>query len=310
MRVSAVPGEAFAIRHLLERASPFLYIVPALAVFTLFTLYPIVANVGISFLHYSFSGMSFAGLANYRTLVSDPVFWQSVGNSLLWVVGTLAAQLTLGYLLAWLIEEFVPLGRGFFRTIFFLPMVITPSVISIVFSTIYSPDYGLLYGTWEHFLPNVAFPGFLSAPSLVTWSLILVNVWQWTGFFVLLYVAGLGQISSDIREAARLDGAKPGAVSRFVYLPMLRPTHLTLLLLGTIQALQQFPLVYLITNGGPDNASQIMGTYVFQQGFIYNNLGYASTVAVSLFVLALGLAVLELRVVGGRFEIGGQAVER
>lgn len=286
------------------------YLVPALAVFTAFTLYPILGNFWISLFHDSFAGLSFAGFAHYQALATDGVFWQSVENSLLWVVGTLFFQFGLGYLIAWLIEEFLPLGKGLFRTLFFIPMVITPSVIAIVFTTILAPDYGLLSGVWQKVLPSVTFPAFLAQPSTVTWVLIAINVWQWTGFFVLLYVAGLGQIGSDIREAARLDGARPGAISRLIYLPMLRPTHLTLLLLGTIQALQQFPLVYLITSGGPDNASQIMGTYIFQQGFLYNHLGYASTIAVMLFILALGLAVLELTVSGGRFEIGGQGVQK
>ena len=286
------------------------YIVPALAVFTAFTLYPILGNFWISLFHDSFAGLTFAGLSHYKALLTDGVFWQSLENSLVWVLGTLFFQFVLGYLLAWLIEEFLPVGKGLFRTLFFIPLVITPSVIAIVFTTILAPNYGLLSGVWQQLLPSIPFPALLGQLSTVTGTLIAINVWQWTGFFVLLYVAGLGQIGADIREAARLDGAGRGAMSRHIYLPMLRPTHLTLLLLGTIQALQQFPLVYLITSGGPDNASQILGTYIFQQGFIFNHLGYASTVAVALFLVALGLAVLELTLSGGRFEIGGQGVQK
>ncbi len=291
------------------RFSGLVYVVPAVAVFGLFTAFPLVENVLWSFYHVTLTGKDFIGTAHYRQLGSDPVFQTALVNSLLWIVLTIAAQMTLGYGLALLVEDHLVFGRGFFRTLFFVPMVITPSIISIVFTTLYAPSYGAVYGLWEALLPNLPFPGLLSDPNLVTFTLIGVNVWQWTGFFFLLYVAGLSQIPVEVREAARVDGAGFVPLSTRVYLPMLRPTHLTLLLLGTVQALQQFPLVYLITGGGPDNASQILGTDIFQEGFILNHLGYASTIATVLLILALVLVVLQLRLFGGRFTVSQRTLE-
>lgn len=291
------------------RSAALLYIIPALAVFGLFTAFPLVENVVWSFYHVTLTGKHFIGTQHFRQLATDPVFQTALFNSLLWIVLTLAGQMVLGYWLALLVEEYLVFGRGFFRTLFFVPMVITPSIISIVFTTLYAPSYGAFYGLWEKLVPQLAFPGLLSDPNLVTLTLIGVNVWQWTGFFFLLYVAGLSQIPVEVREAARVDGAGFLPLSTRVYLPMLRPTHLTLLLLGTVQALQQFPLVYLITGGGPDNASQILGTDIFQEGFILNHLGYASTIATVLLILALVLVALQLRVFGGRFTVSQRTLE-
>jgi len=274
-----------------------------------FTLYPVLGNLWLSFFHYTFSGATFLGLAQYGTLIQDPVFWLSLENTLLWVGGTLVAQFAIGYALAVLIEDHTPIGVQVFRTLFFLPMVITPTVIALVFNALLSPDYGGVLGVWLHVLPGVPFPILFGNPNLATVSVIAVSVWQSTGFFILLYIAGLSQIPQEIREAASLDGVTVVGLNRYVYVPMLRPTHITLLLLGTIQALQQFALIYLITDMGPANATQILGTYVFQQGFIFNNLGYAAALAIVLFVVSLTLVLVELKLVGGRFTIGGARVE-
>ncbi len=287
----------------------FWYIVPALVVLSAFTLYPVFGNLWLSFYRYTFAGATFLGLAQYGALSRDPVFWLSLENSLFWVVGTLVAQFAIGYVLAVLIEDHLPVGVQVFRTLFFLPMVITPTVIALVFNALLSPDYGGVYGVWLHVLPGVPFPTIFGNPNVATPAVIAVSVWQSTGFFMLLYVAGLSQIPQETREAAYLDGATTWGLNRYVYIPMLRPTHVTLLLLGTIQALQQFALIYLITDMGPANATQILGTYVFHQGFILNNLGYAAAVSIVLFVLSLVLVLVELKLAGGRFTIGGARVE-
>lgn len=275
------------------------YVLPALVMFGVFTAYPLVDNVVWSLYHVTLTGKHFVGLTHYAALFQDPVFAQAFKNSLLWIIGTLVLEMFFGYLLALLIEEYLILGRGFFRTLFFIPMVVTPTIISIVFSTLYAPNYGAIAGLWQSLFPGAGYPGFLSDPNLVNYTLIGINAWQWTGFFVLLYVAGLSQIPLEVREAALVDGATFYPYSARILLPMLRPTHITLIVLGTVQALQQFPLVYLITGGGPDNASQILGTDIFQEGFVLNHLGYGATIATVLLALALVLVLLQIRLLGG-----------
>ena len=265
------------------------YVLPALALFLLFELYPILANLWASVSH-PHGGPT---LTRYAAAASDPVFWIAVRNSVIWVVVSIAAEIAIGFPLAVLIELGVPRGQSWFRTLLFLPMVVTPSVIALVFTTIYAPDYGLLYGVFQSLGLGGSFPAILGDPTLATYGIIAVNVWQWCGFFVLMYCVGIAQLDPEILDAAAIDGAVGFARVRYVIWPMLRATHVSLIVLGTIQALQQFPLIYLMTQGGPANASQTLATYIFQTGFDENRMGFASTVAVVLFVLALALVAVE-----------------
>lgn len=125
-----------------------------------------------------------------------------------------------------------------------------------------------------------------------------MNVWQWCGFFVLLYCVGIAQVDSELLAAAAIDGATGFARVRYVVWPLVRSTHVSLIVLGTIQALQQFPLIWLMTQGGPANASQTLATYIFQTGFVENEMPYASAVAVVLFALALIFVAVEYALTG------------
>jgi multiple sugar transport system permease protein/raffinose/stachyose/melibiose transport system permease protein len=279
-----------------------LYVLPALALFGLFELYPIIANIVSSLqgLHGQIS------TRQYATAVADPVFWVAVRNSVVWVVLSIAAEIAIGFPLALLIELYIGRARPVFRTVLFLPMVVTPSVIALVFTTIYAPDYGLLFGVFSSLGLADSFPAILGSPDWATIGLIAVNVWQWCGFFVLMYCVGIAQIDTELLDAAAIDGARGLARIRYVIWPLLRSTHVSLIVLGTIQALQQFPLIYLMTEGGPANASQTLATYIFQTGFSENRMGYASAIAVVLFLLALVLVALEYALAGGGLRLGGE----
>jgi ABC-type sugar transport system permease subunit len=270
-------------------AQGWLYLIPAVLFFALFIAYPLVANL-IGSLQGHRGGFA---LQNYQNLFRDPIFWTALKNSLIWVVLTLAIQMVLGFVLALLIEAYLVKGRALFRTLLFLPMVITPSVIAIVFTTLYAPDYGLLYGIFARLGLANAFPALLGTPNTATLALILVNAWQWTGFFVLLYSVGIAQVDRELLDAAEIDGIRGFGRIRYLFLPLVRPTHITLLVLGTLQALQQFPLIYLMTQGGPANSSQVLATYIFQVGFVENDMRYASAISIVLFAVAVILVAAE-----------------
>lgn len=272
-----------------SQAEAWLYVLPALLLFLLFELYPILANLWTSVA----LPKGGASLDRYAEAAGDPIFWLALRNSVIWVVVSIAAEIAIGFPLAVLIELGIPRARAWFRTLLFLPMVITPSVIALVFTTIYAPDYGLLYGLFHSLGLGGSFPAILGEPALATYGIIAVNVWQWCGFFVLMYCVGIAQLDREILDAAAIDGATGFARVRHVIWPMLRATHVSLIVLGTVQALQQFPLIYLMTQGGPANASQTLATYIFQTGFDENRMGYASMVAVVLFALALALIAVE-----------------
>ena len=285
-RVGARPVEAW------------LYVVPALLLFGAFELYPILANIIASFE----SDQGHASAVQYAAAAADPVFWTALRNSVLWVVVSTLLEIAIGFPLALLIEFYIGRGRPLFRTILFLPMVVTPSVIALVSTTIYAPDYGLLSGLFSALGLGDYFPAVLGSQDWATLAVIVVNVWQWCGFFVLLYCVGLAQIDADLLAAAAIDGAEGLARIRHVIWPLLRSTHVSLLVIGTIQALQQFPLIYLMTEGGPADSTQTLATLIFKTGFDENRMSYASAVAVVLFVLALVLVGLEYALAAGRLS--------
>jgi ABC-type sugar transport system permease subunit len=267
------------------------YVLPGLAVFAVFIAYPITANIVASL----FGPHGDATLANYRQASGDAVFWTAMRNSAVWVVLCVVFEAAIGFVLALAIEMYIPRGRVAFRTLLFLPMVITPSVIALVFSTIYAPDYGLLFGMFDSVGLGGHFPAILGDPATATYGVIAVNVWQWSGFFVLMYCVGLTQIDRELLAAAAIDGAVGFARVRYVIWPLLYPVTTSLVVLGTIQALQQFPLIFLMTEGGPADSTQTLATYIFQTGFVLNEMHYASAVAVVLFVLSLALIVVQYR---------------
>jgi raffinose/stachyose/melibiose transport system permease protein len=278
-------------RRALGRGTAWLYVLPALLMFTVFIVYPIVANIAASFV----DAHGNATAANYQQAASDPVFWTALRNSVIWVVLSVALETTIGFALALAIELYIQRSRVIFRTLLFLPMVITPSVVALVFTTIYAPDYGLIYGLFNSLGLGASFPAILGDPATATVGVILVNVWQWCGFFVLMYCVGLAQVDRELLAAAEIDGATGFTLVRYVVWPLLRPTTTSLVVLGTIQALQQFPLIFLMTEGGPANATQTLATYIFQTGFTLNEMHYASAVAVVLFLLSLGMIILQYR---------------
>ena len=297
----AVPGRRGAVLGA-GRLEAALYVLPAAALFAIFIAEPILANLVSS----AIAPHGRVGFANYTAAAADPVFATAIENSLLWVVVSLAFEIAIGFALALLIELSLPRGRAVFRTLLFLPMVITPSVIALVFNTFYASDYGLLYGAFRAVGLADAFPSLLGAPATASLAIIAVNVWQWSGFFVLMYCVGIAAIDRELLDAAAIDGARGWRRVRHILWPLCRGTTVALVVLGTIQALQQFPLIYLMTEGGPADSSQTLATYIFQTGFVEGRMHYASAIAVVLFLLALVLVAAEYRLAGGGFSLSGK----
>ena len=284
------------------------FLLPALALFAVFVCYPAfyIFYAGL----FEWDGINegtFIGLGNFHQIFTeDTPFWISMRNALYWAPLTIAIQMVLGFLVAFLLEirtRLVPL----FRALFYLPAIVSPVVIGIVWQRIYNPFGGLLsdvgLATGLRFL---AFP-FLANTDTAIFAVIVVNIWQWMGFSMLMYIAGMKGISKEVLEAARLDGISTRQTAVHVVWPMLRHVHLTLILLGVIGTLQTFPLIYIMTKGGPNHATEMLPNYIFQQGFILQNMGYASALSVVLLILSLGLSIFQVKALGARFSFGGSA---
>lgn len=281
------------------------FMAPAMSLFFVFVLYSIFYILAASL--YDWDGINeavFVGLGNYIELFTDDrTFGLTLRNSFLWTFLTIFPQMFLGFLLAFILTSGIPF-QNIFRIIFFTPAIISPVVLGIVWQRIYNPFGGLLADIGIEIGASFLRQPYLADPKIAIYSTIAVNVWQWTGFSMLMYVAGLQSLSQEVLQAAEVDGAGKWQQIRFVIWPMLRHVHLTLILLGVIGTLQTFALVYMLTRGGPNHATEMLPTYIFQQAFKLQSMGYASALAVVLLVIALGASIFQVSALGSRFTLG------
>ncbi len=278
---------------------------PAMILFVVFVLYPIFYIFAASM--YDWDGINqavYVGLQNFvEMFTNDRSFGLAIRNSVLWTFLTIFPQMFLGFLLASILTSGIPF-QNIFRIIFFMPAIISPVVLGIVWQRIYAPYGGLLADLGRAIGAPFLVQPFIADPKIAIYSTIAINVWQWTGFSMLMYVAGLQGLSEEVLSAAEVDGANIAQRIRYVIWPMLRHVHLTLILLGVIGTLQTFALVFVLTRGGPNHATEMLPTYIFLKAFTLQSMGYASAVAVVLLVIALSASIFQVRVLGSRFTIG------
>lgn len=282
------------------RAIGYLYVLPALAVYGLFLLYPFGQAVGLSFLHWDgLTRATSAGLDNYTSLLTDPTLRAPFAHALVLLVFYAALPVVIGLLLAATMSRIRVRGLTFFRTVLFLPQVLAMVVVGVAWRSILAPD-GLLNDS----LRAVGLDG-LARPWLGddTWALPAVGVvgtWVMTGLCMVLFLAGAQRVPRELYEAARLDGA--GAVREFfaVTLPALRGEIAVALTLTIIAGLRNFDLIYITTGGGPGNATSVPAYEVYHRAFELNEVGSAAAIGVALTVLIFALTVTVSRLVEGR----------
>ncbi len=276
----------------------YLFILPSVLFFLFYILYPIGFVGWSSFFSWStLKNMTFVGMENYIRIFQDKVFLTTMRNSLFWIITTVPIQAGVGFFLAYIIEEQLQKGRGIFRTVFFLPVVTSVVVVAIVWGKMLQPYQGII----THYLSVLGIGGqvnILGMPNTAIFGCIMANIWEWTGWSMIMYVAGMSQISEDMKEAAKIDGATRWKEIIYIYIPSLASTHKSLLMLGIIGSLQTFGLIYTMTGGGPNHASEMPGTYIFQSGFTNQQMGYASALSVVILLFALVLTVFQVKGLG------------
>ncbi|MBF1000420.1 MAG: sugar ABC transporter permease [Lachnospiraceae bacterium] len=281
----------------------YLFIFPSMFFFCLYILYPVFFVVKNGLYEWStLSNMKLVGLANFSKLLSDHVFWQAIKNSFIWIITTVPIQAILGFLLGFAIEERIRTSgklRGtFYRTLYFIPVVTSVTVVAIIFSKIFQPYQGIIgyyLSKWFGMAPTINILGH-EKTALV--GPILANIWEWTGWSMIMYIGGLSQIPIEIVESAKIDGAGTMRQMIHVYLPMLTPVHKSLLMLGVIGSLQTYALVNVMTNGGPNHATEMPGTYIFLKGFKEAQMGYACAVSVAVLLFALMITFIQVKFLG------------
>ncbi len=236
----------------------------------------------------------FIGLANYgKILLGDARFREAVARTIWFTVVAVAAETLLGVAMALLFNrEFW--GRGLLRTLAILPMVATPTAIALVFVMMYHPTLGVA----NYLVSVVGLSPFRWTYSSQTalYALALVDVWQWTPLIMLITLAGLASLPREPYEAAHLDGASPRQAFWHITLPLLRPALVVAILFRAIDALKTFDIIFVMTQGGPANATETINLLLFNQAFSYFNMGYASSMAVALFALVMGASLILIKV--------------
>lgn len=284
-------------RRAQDRMTIFLFLLPAFVFFLLFIIYPIIRAGYFSFFNWNGLGpaSNYIGLNNYKQILSDQVFLKGIGNCLLIVVLSLAVQLPLALMLAIMVGRDLP-GRAFFRTIFFLPYVISEVITAIIWMSLFSPDpdRGFINALLI-LIPGVQPQNFLGDMNQVMACIFIVLTWKYFGLHMLLYMAGLQNIPKEIEEAAMMDGASRWQTIRNVTIPLLGSTIRTTIQLSVLGSLTQFNLVWIMTTGGPANASEVMATYMYRYSFIRFQLGYGSAVALVMLAICLIFSVMFLR---------------
>ncbi len=279
-----------------ERRPQWFLATPAVIVMVTLMVYPLGYTIWMGFHEWFASSIvppKFVGLDNYvRILSADPRFWNAFWLTFYFTFLAITVQTFLGVSIALIFNrEFV--GKGFARTLFLFPMVATPVAIALVWMMMFNPVLGVM----RFFMDIVGLPPlqWVSDRNLVIPSLVLVDTWQWTPLITLMTLAGLSALPTEPFEAAVIDGASPWQILRFVTLPLLRPVIVVAVLFRTIDALKTFDIIYVMTQGGPAFASETLNIYVFQNGFNYFHLGYASSLLIVLFIIVMSASILLIR---------------
>lgn len=267
------------------------FLVPATLVYVLTVIYPALRVIQYGFFNWQTGGpLKWAGLSNYTAMFHDPVFVGSVEHTAELLVGAMVIQIPLGFLFALLIFKRYP-GHGLYRTVYFIPVVLSTVVIGELWTEVYATPYGLLNGVIRLLHLGNGAQSWLGNPKTALWSVIVVVGWQYVGLYVLIFLSAMQAIPRALFEAAALDGAVGWAQTRRLTIPVLLDTFKLAFILLVTGSVQYFNLIWVMTQGGPANASQVIASYMFIQAFTNNQLGYASAVATFMLLSSLVLAI-------------------
>ena len=283
-------------RKFRDNLTIFLFLLPAITLFLLFVVYPILQSVYYSLFNWKGFGpaVDFVGLENYKNILSDMVFLKALKNGLLIVLFSLVFQLPLSLLLAVLVGRDLP-GRVFFRTVFFMPYVLSEVITALMWLFIYNPDPELGFINAAVVFFGGEAQTWLASTDLVMPAIFVALTWKYFGFHMLLYLTGLQNIPQEVEEAGRIDGANTFQNFFYITLPLLASTIRTSVYLSVLGSIQQFILVWIMTKGEPCNASETLATYMYRFGFVRFQLGYGAALGIYMFVLCLTFSIIYQR---------------
>jgi cellobiose transport system permease protein len=298
---TAIPAEKPPNKY--RQALPqYAAVAPFFVLFAIFGAFPVLFSIWISFHSWDGIGpMTWVGLEQYRYLLSDATFWQTIGNTLIiWVLSTVP-MLLLALVIANALHNATRL-RTFYRIAYFIPNVTSVVAITLVFGSIFSNNFGLLNAFLQSI--GVGQVEWLTSPWGIKIAIATIVTWRWVGYNAIIYLAGLQAISADVYEAAKVDGASPRQTFWRITVPMMRPVILFTAVTSTIGGLQIFTesrVLFGDTNniGGPGDAGLTIVSYLYQSAFIKNQFGYGAAIGWALFILIVLFSIINWRLIGG-----------
>ncbi|MEI0798941.1 sugar ABC transporter permease [Brachyspira intermedia] len=275
-----------------KNITPWIFLAPALFFIAVFSIYPLFETIVLSFMKQSRGVLTFAGIENYKRLFSDQYFFISLKNSLIYLIIQVPIMTILSILLAIILHRGITKLKSMYRTAFFVPFIVESVAYSLIFVLLFQ----------ERGVVNFLFSIFNIGPIMwltQTWParivIMLIITWRWTGYNMVIILAGLQTIPEDYYEASRIDGANAFQQFFYITIPMLKPVILFSTILSTIGTLNLFTEAYLLTNGGPNNSTITLGLYIYRQAFQSLNLTYAATISVAILVIVGVLSRLQMK---------------
>ena len=273
-------------------------ILPTLIVFFIFTVYPFFNAFYISLTRWDgFRDPIFIGLDNFLRLPADKTLWMTLRNNLVFMIFTCTFKVILGFITALFLKEKFK-GVAAFRAIFFMPVIMSFVAIGILWKYIFNPNYGLINSAL--FAMGLSNPGapvtWLGDPNLAMMCVIIVDIWRWTGYHTVLFLAGLQTIPNELYEASMVDGANEWRKMRFITIPRMKGMFMTNLIFCLTGALSVFDLIYTMTTGGPYNRTKVIAIYTYEISFgSKNQFGYATSINIMMFAIVLIITSIMIR---------------
>lgn len=276
-----------------------LFMLPALAFVILFIYYPIIQNFFYSM--YRWSSFSkekiFVGLDYYKRLFMDPIFYTALKNNILYAIISIVFQVGLGMILAAILEEKIMRRyQTFFRTIYFIPSVISITVVGLLFQLVYNPNIGLLNAFLKIARLGALAHDWLGQSSTAMYAVIATSQWQYVGYIMLLFLVAIQKIPEELYESAMIDGANAFQKFMHVTIPQIKETILVSSIITVIGAFKVFDEVYVMTAGGPGRSTEVLASYLYRTGFRNDEMGYAAAIATMIFLITFVVTLIQLKI--------------
>jgi multiple sugar transport system permease protein len=265
--------------------TPLFMVIPTVAFILAISIYPLLNSLYLTFNQWSLTSGApprFVWLKNYLTLILDNRFWSSLRTTALFTAGVVSAEMLIGLLLAISASRNTRF-RQVCRSVILIPMMVTPVVLGLIWKYMFNSDNGII-NYLLHFL-GIEGPIWLGEPKPALPAVIIVDIWQWTPFVFLLLISGLGSLPQEVYEAARVDGASQMQIFRYITVPLLMPFMLVALLIRFIDSFKIFDTIFVMTRGGPANATETLSIYTYKVGLNFFNMGYAATLSYIILII-------------------------